>query len=192
MPKCGCRRSHRSRASTSVASLKRRSSSSTCAESACEPLPIDQTCRSCTPVTPRIASMCSSRCRRVDVARNAFEQHVGRVAQHAHDADDDDRRDEEREQRIDPRAMRQPDRDAADDDRQRAKRVAEDVEERRAHVEIALACSDAAASPTPRVDGEANRGDEPSSERRAVRPAPQSGAPPRRRSRSSRRAEAFR
>ena len=83
--------------------------------------------------------MCFFEMTRVDVAGNTFEQHVGRVAQDAHDADDDDRRNEEREQRIDPRTMRQCDRDAAEDDRGAPKRIAEDVKERGAHVEVALA-----------------------------------------------------
>ncbi len=60
-----------------------------------------------------------------------------RVAHHARDADDDDRGDEEREQRVDPREVRQRDRDAADDDGDCAERVAEHVKERGAHVEIA-------------------------------------------------------
>src|SRR5579871_1782695 len=40
--------------------------------------------------------------RRVDVARNAFEQHVGSVAHQPEHSRDDDRRDEQRERRIDP------------------------------------------------------------------------------------------
>jgi len=77
--------------------------------------------------------------RAVHVARNAFEQHFSRVAHEAHDADDDDCRNEEGEQRIDPGDARQSNRDSAGNHGQRAERVAEDVKEGRADVHVAFA-----------------------------------------------------
>ena len=52
-----------------VASLSRRSSSTTCAESACEPEPIVQTCRSCTATTPSHAPNALAHQRQARVVR---------------------------------------------------------------------------------------------------------------------------
>ena len=95
----------------------------------------------------------------VDVAGYAFEQHVGGIAEHSNDADDDDAGDEEREQGIDPRGPRHRNRDAAKDDRRAAKRIAEDVKEHRPYVEIALAVGTQQERHAP-VDRKPDGGDE--------------------------------
>ena len=50
------------------------------------------------------------------VQRCAFEQHVGRFADDPNDADQDDDRHEERQQRVDPRDARPKHDQTADDD----------------------------------------------------------------------------
>ncbi len=112
--------------STSAASLKRRSSSRTCAESACEPLPIDQTWRSCTPATPAILFdvLRPDRRRRRRPERFRAARRWRRARRGRRPTTMIAATNSESTGSI-QRAMRQRDGDAPDDDRQRAERVAE-------------------------------------------------------------------
>jgi len=83
MPKSARTRASRSRR-IADASLMRASASKTCAESTCEPLPIVQTCRSCTSTTP------DRKPERRDGRHHAARRNLGRrEAPHRLEYDDD-------------------------------------------------------------------------------------------------------
>jgi hypothetical protein len=94
----------------------------------------------------------------LEVARDALQQHVGRLAHDAQHADDDDRRDQQREQRVDPGRAGQHDHRAADDDADRAEHVARDVHQRGADVEVSLRAA-RQRQPDRDVDRQADRRD---------------------------------
>ena len=85
---------------------------------------------------PRHAEHFALHLARIYTGRCTFEQHIGCVFEHAKHANDDDGRNEQRKQRIDPRRVRHDNERTAHDDGKRAERVSEDVKECRTNVEI--------------------------------------------------------